>query len=258
MHALHPHLYPAQNTPPAEDLLSLDLLIDDLFYSIVSHLTNEGLLMLGSTCRHLRVRLVEHDLLRKAAWSISRKIPFPNQGKADFLEQRYQEIGIFFPELFNRLGTFYAVYDLPHIHLNYPIEQGIAEHKVNSPVMRGRDGNGKVFLAFRFRMVNPRCDTSSQTIALIYQTVSSSNILWSPLELPYSQQIALGAQALNSPVVKPYFLDRLQRLLAGSKVGPAEPRAPSAQYIWGKEDCTQVPYEEYPPYDENSPYLILC
>lgn len=233
--------------PTSEDLKSENFFqlikLKGVFLWITYYLDNQSLFALSMTCKSVRNALVSNQTVKKAAWSLSRGIPYDPLIDLEQQELLYKKINIKFPALIRAFGSLQALKIIPSITLSVPIEQ-YPYLPFKGKIQRGIDANNRVFLAFRLQIKKPYTINFIEQIEVIYQVDS----LWKRLQNDSLPHLTLGIQVLNDPEVCKIFTSRLKSLLSGSLIGVAEQRDttdPMVKKIPYKSAMFNGPYSSY-------------
>jgi hypothetical protein len=209
-HNLTDSQYMEVNQQPLHKLIQLK----PVFIWMISYLDNHSLLRFSLVNKKVRTCLAEKELYRKAAWSLSRGIPFNIFTPLYDQDKMYQKINIRFPELVLAFGSLEIMDAMPTIHLTCPIEHA-GTLTVDHRVTRGCDSENKPFLAFRLAIKTPYQSKYKQQIEVIYQEKNS----WKRLPSNDHPQLTLGIEKLNNPEYCTLFISRLKQLLDGKFIG---------------------------------------
>lgn len=220
--------------------------VKEIFFWAVYYLDNQSVLELSRTCRFVRARMQTKDFCRKAAWSLSKGIPFDPLTKLSDLVGLYQRINVRFPKLILAFGSLQGFSEIPCINIARTIELH-GTPNFHGRAVRGLDCDGKVFIAFCLKVKDPYRLEFKEQIEVIY----CINDCWKRLTTGSLPHLTLGIAKLNDPEVQEVFTNRVKHLWSGLPSGIAVER-PTSDSLSGK-----VPYKSSTISGPYSSYVTL-
>lgn len=217
--------------------------VKEIFLWVVYYLNNQSVLDLSLTCKFVRAQMQTKELYKKAAWSLSKGIPFDPLTNLRELNTLYHRINIHFPKLIMAFGSLQSLSEIPCQTIPQPIET-YGFPVFSGRALRGFDSQNKPFIAFRLKVKDPYRLQYTEQIEVIYCVDNC----WKRLVSDNKPHLTLGIHTLNDPELEDIFTNRLKLLWSGRPAGVAEER-PEPDPLYGRvhyqSSTVSGPYSSY-------------